>query len=478
MTDTVTDSIKKWIASLLFSADSVGLDTTDLSQLLKDGTVLCQVVTKLKPGALSPEDWISSPQSPNDYIFNIEAFLTCLKTHFGVSDDLLFKPQLLADYSPSGDQPNNAATAAVVPTLLHLMNEKYDVPSYAGLKRSMPQSDDPIKALRRDFFGDIITPDSREYTLSRNLLNKHVSALPRLVVRPRTSHDVAAAVKFAKLHKWTVDAKSCGNSTTLFGLRNNSMLIDFQRMSGVFLDHKLKTATVQAGARWADILRAVSPYIAVPPHDAGSGVGSILSGSTGPLVNSHGLPLDLVISAEIITADGEIRNIREGQHSALFWAIRGAGPLSFGIVTSYTLELCDMLVPYDSKVYTCTREWYLNDAPQVLKYCHRLFQATSFNRTLICDLKLSVEGCIMQNVFLGNPSEGKEEVKFFNVPDLQERTFTEKVMPFWKWYSKQAIEDKGHYITTAGGYVEALDEEIIESILNTAAQHPLEGTVK
>lgn len=49
--DSVIDSVKKWIATLLLSeSETVGLDVTDLSQLLKDGTILCQVVTKLKPG--------------------------------------------------------------------------------------------------------------------------------------------------------------------------------------------------------------------------------------------------------------------------------------------------------------------------------------------------------------------------------------------------------------------------------------------
>jgi hypothetical protein len=88
MTDNVANNVKKWISSLLFSdADSVGLEMTDLSQLLKDGTILCQVVTKLKPGnsqskplysqpgVLSQEDWIASPQGTGDYIFNIGGFL-------------------------------------------------------------------------------------------------------------------------------------------------------------------------------------------------------------------------------------------------------------------------------------------------------------------------------------------------------------------------------------------------------------------
>lgn len=91
----------------------------------------------------------------------------------------------------------------------------------------------------------------------------------------------------------------------------------------------------------------------------------------------------------------------------------------------------------------------------------------------------------MQNVFLGDPKEGKEEVRFFDVPDITERNVVEEVeiissqpnrqiTPYWKWYAAQGIEDSGHYISTASGFVETLDDEIIEAILNTA-QHPIGG---
>jgi hypothetical protein len=87
-----------------------------------------------------------------------------------------------------------------------------------------------------------------------------------------------------------------------------------------------------------------------------------------------------------------------------------------------------LIIPRNSKTSKFKIVYFvLIFLPQVLKYCHRLFQSTTFNRSLVCDITFSVEGCVMQNVFLGDPEEGKEEVKFFDVPDLKERDFVEQV---------------------------------------------------
>eukprot|EP01126_Amoeba_proteus_P041237 TRINITY_DN4426_c0_g1_i6.p1 TRINITY_DN4426_c0_g1~~TRINITY_DN4426_c0_g1_i6.p1 ORF type:complete len:594 (+),score=111.58 TRINITY_DN4426_c0_g1_i6:119-1900(+) len=469
-------SLKKWILSLLDGLPGNHLhlgrpDTNDLAHLFHDGSVLCRIVNKLKPGILGDEEWVKEPQSSSQKEQNIRVFLNCLRKYFSVPEELLFQPYHV---SQEGESINS-----VILTLLHLMVHSLPQVLFGRNDFSVkpPEDDSEFSGLKWNISGELILPSSQvQYSLSRVTLNKNTNALPRAIVRPNHAGDVSAAIKFANKHKWIVDVKSRGHCTSGFGIQNNCLLIDFSLMTGIFFNEKLEIATIQAGASWVDVQRAVSPFLVVGPHDSGSGVGALLSGASGPMSNSHGLPLDMLISAEVIMSDGELKTVKEGQHSAVFWALRGAGPLSYGIVTSYCVELSNILVPYEGNVHVTTREWYLSDATKVLRYWQRLFLSTSsFNRSIITIIKLSVlHGLCMQNVYLGNPAEGPKAFSFFDVPNLVHCKRTDHVIPFWRWYAAQEVEDRGFFVSTGGGFVDGLDDDLIGCIVATA-NHPVGG---
>ena len=77
--------------------------------------------------------------------------------------------------------------------------------------------------------------------------------------------------------------------------------------------------------------------------DTGSvGIGGITTGGgIGYLVRKHGMTIDNVLAAEIVTAEGEVLRADADTNPDLFWAIRGGGG-NFGVVTRFKYRLVDL----------------------------------------------------------------------------------------------------------------------------------------
>jgi FAD/FMN-containing dehydrogenase len=119
------------------------------------------------------------------------------------------------------------------------------------------------------------------------------------------------------------------------------LVIDLSLMNGMAIDQERRVATVGPGLTWGAYTKQAQEYgLATPAGDSGSvGVGGLtLGGGIGWLVRKHGLTIDHLLSAEVVTADGRVLTASETEHPDLFWAIRGGGG-NFGIVTSFEFRL-------------------------------------------------------------------------------------------------------------------------------------------
>jgi FAD/FMN-containing dehydrogenase len=91
------------------------------------------------------------------------------------------------------------------------------------------------------------------------------------------------------------------------------------------------------GARWGDVVAALHPWsLAISSGDSGDvGIGGLATtGGIGLMDRAHGLTIDHLVAAQIVTADGTIRTVDAEHEPDLFWAVRGAGA-NVGIVTSF-----------------------------------------------------------------------------------------------------------------------------------------------
>jgi FAD/FMN-containing dehydrogenase len=191
-----------------------------------------------------------------------------------------------------------------------------------------------IDNLRRDFGGDIIEPGAAEYeSASRAVL---ALGSPAHVLRPKTVGDVQAAVRFAAGSGLSLSVRGGGHSFPGFGTNDGGVVIDLGLLANVeVVDGHL--VRIGGGATWGQVADALAPHgLAISSGDTRSvGVGGLtLSGGIGWKVRKHGLAMDNMVAAEVVTADGEVVRASATENPELFWAVRGGGG-NLGIVTDF-----------------------------------------------------------------------------------------------------------------------------------------------
>jgi FAD/FMN-containing dehydrogenase len=193
-----------------------------------------------------------------------------------------------------------------------------------------------LEALRRDFGGGIIGPGSAEYeSASRSLL---ASGHPARVLRPESVGDVQAGVRFAARSGLLLSVRGGGHGFPGFGTNDGGVVIDLSKLADVeIIDKERHLVRIGGGATWGQVAAALTPHgLAISSGDTKSvGVGGLtLTGGIGWKVRKHGLALDNVAAAEVVTADGAVVHASAEENPELFWAIRGGGG-NFGIVTAF-----------------------------------------------------------------------------------------------------------------------------------------------
>ncbi|MCI0351334.1 MAG: FAD-binding oxidoreductase, partial [Acidobacteriales bacterium] len=153
--------------------------------------------------------------------------------------------------------------------------------------------------------------------------------------------DVIAAVKFARKHGVLVSVRGAGHNVAGTSLCDDGMVIDLSGMNGVRVDPVARVARVEGGATWTELNHELQAFdlAATGGYVGATGVsGLTLGGGLGWMVRKHGLALDNLLSADVVTADGELLVASSEQNQDLFWGLRGGGG-NFGIVTSFEFKV-------------------------------------------------------------------------------------------------------------------------------------------
>lgn len=250
-------------------------------------------------------------------------------------------------------------------------------------------TDEEYQRLRADFRGPVLRPGDDWYDqavtggrpaeeFSRFLWNaRFAGCRPALIVRPGTPADVIAVVNFAREGGWQPAVRGGGHSAAGHSTCDGDIVIDLGQMRGVRVDPGRRTARVDGGATWWDFDRNAQAYglAAVGGAISHTGVGGLaLGGGHGRLTRKHGFTVDNLLSADIVTANGQLRIADAAHEPDLFWAIRGAGA-NFGVVTSFEFALhpvgpvwLDMVwwpASKTSEVLRFWREWSRDQPPEL-----------------------------------------------------------------------------------------------------------------
>jgi FAD/FMN-containing dehydrogenase len=195
--------------------------------------------------------------------------------------------------------------------------------------------------LRGRLVGELITAGHPEFDEARKVHDITVDRRPLAIVRAANAEDISEAVRFARQHNLPLAVRSGGHSVPLLSMIEGAVVADLSAMKNVVIDPEQRVAWVQAGATSGDLAPAAHAYgLALSTGDTSSvGMGGLATGGgIGYMVRKHGLAVDNMLSAQVVTADGEIVTASADEHSDLFWAIRGGGG-NFGIITEFTFRL-------------------------------------------------------------------------------------------------------------------------------------------
>jgi FAD/FMN-containing dehydrogenase len=208
-----------------------------------------------------------------------------------------------------------------------------------------------LEGLRREFGGDIVEPGGADYESARRSVL--VSGSPAYVLRPKSVGDVRAGVRFAAAAGLALAVRGGGHAFAGFATNDGGVVIDLGGLAGVeVIDAERHIVRIGGGATWGRVADALAPHgLAISSGDTRSvGVGGLtLSGGIGWKVRKHGLALDNVVAAEVVTAAGDVVRASAAEHPELFWALRGGGG-NFGIVTAFEFAAHETTEVYFGKV--------------------------------------------------------------------------------------------------------------------------------
>jgi FAD/FMN-containing dehydrogenase len=216
------------------------------------------------------------------------------------------------------------------------------------------------------FRGELLLPTSPGYDTARKIWNGAIDRRPACIARCAGAADVVAAVRYAREHDLEIAVRCGGHNVAGTATCDDGIVIDLSAMRAVWVDPAGGTAWVQAGALWGDVDHETQAHgLATTGGIIGhTGVaGLTLGGGLGFLMRKHGLTIDNLLTAEVVTADGTIVQASADEHPDLFWALRGGGG-NFGVVTSFRFSLH----PVGPVVMAGPVFWAAEDAIDVLRF--------------------------------------------------------------------------------------------------------------
>ena len=186
-----------------------------------------------------------------------------------------------------------------------------------------------------------MTPGSLEYEPARTVWNAMIDRRPAAIVRARGAQDIMRTVRFASEHDLLISVRGGGHNVAGNAVAVDGLMIDFSLMQSVRVDPAARTARVEPGVTLSGFDREAQAFGLATPLGINSttGVaGLTLGGGFGWTSRSLGLTIDNLLSADVVTADGEWVRASEKENPDLFWGLRGGGG-NFGIVTSFEFKL-------------------------------------------------------------------------------------------------------------------------------------------
>jgi FAD/FMN-containing dehydrogenase len=189
--------------------------------------------------------------------------------------------------------------------------------------------------------GRVIRPDDADYDKARTSFYGGVDRRPAAIVRVANANDVSRVLSFVRESGTEFVVRSGGHGVAGYATPEGGIVLDLADMKALEIDVEGRTGWAEAGLTAAEYTHAADAHgLATGFGDTGSvGLGGLtLGGGVGYLVRKHGLTIDDLLAADLVTADGQLLRVNAESHPDLFWAIRGGGG-NFGVATRFQYRL-------------------------------------------------------------------------------------------------------------------------------------------
>src|SRR4028118_2238562 len=196
-----------------------------------------------------------------------------------------------------------------------------------------------LEALKDRLKGAAYPPGDEGYDGARAAWNLNAHQQPALVVEAEGATDVLAAARLAREQGLGIGVMATGHGVA--APADGGVLINTSRIRGVHVDPETRTARVEAGAKWADVVPEAAAHGLAGLQGSTSHVGVVgytMGGGFGWLGRKYGFAADSVKEADVVNAEGELVKANAHENADLFWALKGGGG-NFGVVTSLEFAL-------------------------------------------------------------------------------------------------------------------------------------------
>jgi FAD/FMN-containing dehydrogenase len=239
------------------------------------------------------------------------------------------------------------------------------------------------------FSGVLLGPADPGYDEARKVHNGLIDKRPLLIARCRGTADIVDAVKFARDHRLEISVRGGGHNPAGRAVSEGGLMIDLSLMKGMHVDPATRTVRALSGLTWREFNRetAVHGLATTGGVVSTTGIaGLTLGGGIGWLMAKYGLAADNLLSVELVTADGEVRNVSAEVDPDLFWAIRGGGG-NFGVAASFAFRAYPL-----RQIFGGIVAHPIGAAREVLRFFREATESLSDELVAICALTHAPDG--------------------------------------------------------------------------------------
>jgi FAD/FMN-containing dehydrogenase len=337
-----------------------------------------------------------------------------------------------------------------------------------GTRHALDAAD--LESFRKALRGELIRSDDGGYEAARRVWNGNVDRRPALIARCVGVADVQQAVNFARTNGLRVSVRGGGHSAPGYGTNDGGLVIDLSPMKGVRVDPNARTVRAEGGVLWRDLDHETQVFGLATTGGTVSNTGIAgltLGGGLGWLMGKHGLTVDNLLSADVVTADGQFRTASATDNPDLFWALRGGGG-NFGVVTSFEYRLHPVTQVLGGLVIHP-----LDQARELLRFYRDFCPTLPDEAEAHCGLLTAPEGMPVAALILGYNGPIEEGIKVLAPARQFGRPVADLVAPM-PYVARQSMLDdpnaqNGLHRYWRSAFTEQIPDEMIDVLVRGAA---------